>query len=76
MSNHPIFVCLETIPSSRGMISVVELDRKTDDFGHLVNQEITLDGKNYICRGVERFTHSPPYRIGERIGLLLDEKLE
>lgn len=53
-------------------VADVYLDRDTDDFGHLLNHRVTLDGHSgFICRGVERFAHMPPWRRGELVGLLI-----
>lgn len=55
----------------RGTVFVVANDRECYDFAHLLNQEVMIDGTVYLCRGVERFAHLPPWRKGEKIGLLV-----
>jgi hypothetical protein len=61
-----------TIPG-RGRSAITTLDRTTQDFAHLVGQEVIIDGTLYVCRAVERFLHSPPWQAGESIGLLVEE---
>lgn len=60
------------LKARNGRIFVVELDRDTRDFEHLMNKEVEIDGNRYIVRGVERYAHCPPWRAGEHIGLLTD----
>lgn len=55
----------------RGTVFGVANDRECDDFAHLLNQEVMIDGTVYLCRGVEHFSHIPPWRKGEPIGLLV-----
>ena len=41
-----------------------------EDFSHLINKEVEIDGLKYMVVTVETFAHLPPYREGERIGLV------
>ena len=42
------------------------------DFSHLIGQQVQIDGVLCMVRGVERFAHSPPWRAGETISLLVE----
>jgi hypothetical protein len=55
----------------RGWEAAVALDRDTNDFAHLIDQRVTIDGQTYRCTGVNHFGHQPPWRKGERIGLMV-----
>jgi hypothetical protein len=55
----------------RGDVLIVSLDRDTADFSHLLGHDVQIDGKVVRVVGVERFAHSPPWRAGEHIGLLI-----
>ena len=57
-----------------GWEAAVTLDRDTQDFGHLVGQRVHIDGTFYHCIGVNHFGHPPPWRQGERIGLVVKER--
>jgi hypothetical protein len=46
-----------------GRLAYVQLRKASDDFGYLLNQEITLDGNSYICVCVECGQH-PPVEAG------------
>lgn len=41
------------------------------DFTHLVHHTVCIDGSLYKILAVHRFTHCPPWRKGEQIGLLV-----
>lgn len=70
----PTFNVEETIHiANRGTAYVVKLDRETTDFSHLMGKRVLLDGKTFLVSGVERFAHSPPWHVGEKIGLLATE---
>ena len=56
---------------SDGLVTSVFLDRDCDDFDWLKGQRISLDGVDCRVAAVEFFAHSPPWRKGERIGLLV-----
>jgi hypothetical protein len=57
-----------------GWEAAVSLDRDTSDFGHLVDRGVHIDGTFYHCIAVNRFAHPPPWRQGERIGLVVKER--
>ena len=58
--------------TGRGRAAIVELNRTTPDFAHLLGQEALIDGTLYRCRGVERFAHCPPWHKGEKVSLLVE----
>lgn len=63
------------LPKNRGMVFAVTLDRDTENFGHLLGKHVLLDpgmrhGGVFAVSGVERSAHNPPWRKGEKIGLL------
>jgi hypothetical protein len=57
-----------------GWEAAVSLDRDTSDFGHLLGRRVHIDGTSYQCIGVNHFGHRPPFRQGERIGLVVKER--
>jgi hypothetical protein len=57
-----------------GWEAAVLLDRDTSDFVHLVGRLVRIDGTSYQCIGVNHFGHAPPWRRGERIGLMVKER--
>lgn len=61
---------LHNIPG-RGNIITTRLGEDVNDFNHLINKKITINGKQYLCTGVEHSMHGAPYKKGERIGLLI-----
>jgi hypothetical protein len=71
-SVRPVFKALDRykVPDV-GLLVTVELDRDTDDFSHLVGQKIVIDGKLETCFSVERFSHMPPWKQGQRVSLLI-----
>jgi hypothetical protein len=69
---HPTFAALDrTRVRSLGILVSVELDRDTHDFAHLVGQRIIIDGRLETCFSVERLGHASPWKVGERINLLI-----
>jgi hypothetical protein len=68
----PTFTALDRFRSKKaGLLVTVELDRDTDDFGHLVGKKIIVDGKIETCFSVERVPHAPPCKKGEWVSLLI-----
>lgn len=57
--------------SGRGMVFVVKLDRECEDFDFLFDQQVKIDGVAKRVTAVERNAHMPPWKKGERIGLLV-----
>ena len=47
------------------------LDRDTTDFSHLMQRRVLIDGHGYVCIAVNHFRHAPPWRRGERVGLVV-----
>lgn len=73
MEPHPTFSALEWFKLERhGWLALVLLDRTTDDFSHVLHKAVIIDGREYLCRGVERFMHNKPWHEGERIGILIE----
>jgi len=58
--------------TGRGLVFCVKNPKKCDDFKHLRDQEVSIDGKIYIVKGVEFFAHCAPWKRGENIGLLVN----
>jgi len=58
---------------NRGIVFVVKNDTETEDFSHLINRLVIVDGTRYTCIGVERHCHSRPWRKGEQIGILVND---
>ena len=54
-----------------GWEASVSLDRDTSDFSHLLQRRVIIDGHGYVCIAVNRFKHAPPWRRGERVGLVV-----
>jgi hypothetical protein len=68
----PSFTTLDRLRiRNGGLLVTVELDQATEDFAHLIGKRIVIDGKIEICFSVERVPHEPPYKKGDRIGLLI-----
>jgi hypothetical protein len=57
-----------------GWEAAVTLDRDTEDFSHLLQGRVTIDGRPYVCVRVNRFAHAPPWRRGEHIGLVVQTR--
>lgn len=55
---------------------LVDLDRETHDFQHLLGQRIAVDGLLYTCFLVNRFAHTPPWRPGEPLGLIMAPEVQ
>jgi hypothetical protein len=58
----------------RGDIYIVENNRERDNFNDFFDGPIVIDGNEYEVRGIERFCHMPPFREGERIGILVKNR--
>lgn len=57
----------------RGTAFAVANPHECHDFSHLIGQKVKIDDAYFIVRGVERLAHTPPWKKGENIGLLVDE---
>jgi len=55
-------------------IFIVENDERRKNFDDLVGRKVIIDGVKYKCLGVERKLHAPPWVVGEKIGLMVNEK--
>ena len=49
----------------------LDVDRDETQMTELGSSVVEIDGATYRCIGVERFTHSPPWRQGEPISLMI-----
>jgi hypothetical protein len=54
-----------------GTMVVVDLDRDTKDFSHLLGRKIVIDGRMEYCFSLERLAHGAPWKRGERVHLLI-----
>ena len=54
-----------------GTMVLVDLDRDTQDFSHLLGRKIVIDGRMEYCFSVERLAHGAPWKRGERVHLLI-----
>jgi hypothetical protein len=68
------FTSVEPVCSGRGVVYVVANPVECGDFKHLIGKYVRCDGEVRKVLNVERFAHSPPWRAGERICLLLERK--
>jgi hypothetical protein len=66
----PSFTSVDTFTiKGRGVCYVVELDRCTDDFAHLLGKTVVIDGQSFVAAGVERYAIMRHPR-GETISIL------
>jgi hypothetical protein len=77
ISNYPFFISNDKFicrKDERGDYEfAVLLDRETTDFQHLIGKHVIIDDKVYKCIGVNRFSHMPPWRQGEPVGLRVEK---
>ena len=74
--NPPIFESMDRFKVSRGIAFVVNLDRTTYDFEHIIGKEIIIDGDHYIGIGVDRYAHVPPWHVDSPIAILVKETIK
>lgn len=55
----------------RGTLHTTRCPRDLSHHGEFIGQEIILDGKVVVVRGMETFAKATPPRKGEPIGLLI-----
>lgn len=60
----------------RGTVYTVSNPGECSNFTHLIGQEVKIDGTLHKIIGVERNAHSPPWRMGEAIGLFVESVKE
>jgi hypothetical protein len=65
------FKAIEMIRNRNGVTFIVDNPRECNDFLHIVGKVVEIDGERFEVLNVERFAHSPPWRKGEKIGLLV-----
>lgn len=68
-----VFQSIGTVDLPVGRVFLVRNDRDTENFGHLIGSPVIVDGQQFVCARVERYSHAPPWRKGEKIGLLKRE---
>jgi hypothetical protein len=54
-----------------GSLVMVELDRTTSDFSHLIGKKIVIDGRMETCFSVEGLHHPAPFKRGEQVSLVI-----
>ena len=54
-----------------GSLVMVELDRPTSDFAHLIGKKIVIDGRMETCFSVEGLHHPAPFKMGEQVSLVI-----
>lgn len=55
-------------------VFAVENPIECNDFKWIIGQKVIIDTEEFTVIRVERFAHMPPFRKGERIGLMVDQK--
>jgi hypothetical protein len=60
---------------STGWIAHVNCDKDRPRDGESLKGPVIINGKRYICTGVERIEMSEPMRKGESIGLLIEGQI-
>lgn len=63
---------MDVFESQGRKVFVVRNPSECLDFSHLIGQRAKIDGEVCVIIGVERRTHSAPWKKGEPIGLLTD----
>lgn len=61
--------------TGRGFVYTVLLPETVNNFDKLIGKEMYIDNNIRTCIGVERFGHTPPWKKGEPIGILVKEKI-
>ena len=65
----PTFTALDRFRSKRvGLLVTVELDRDTDDFGHLVGKKIVVDGKMENLGAAYTRVITGTWKAGTKVG--------
>ena len=52
-------------------VFTVNNPKECDDFDWLNGQMVAIDNNNYKITGIEIYAHAPPWRKGEKIGLMV-----
>lgn len=60
----PSFKSMDEYTFDGYSVFVVQLDRQTKDFKHIINKSIKIDGKMYKGLGVSTYAIAKPYNIG------------
>lgn len=59
--------------AGRGKCFVIKCPFTCQDFDWLINREVTIDTEKHKIIGVERFMHAPPWSVGEKISVLVED---
>jgi len=65
------FISEENFKVCRGTAYVTTNPSECQNFKHLIGIEVSINGIKHIVIGIESFMHSPPWRSGEKIALLV-----
>lgn len=66
-----IFYSLDKYESKGNTVYTVENPIECSDFSHLIGKNFVIDGTVRTVIGVERYTHLPPWKVGELIGVMV-----
>lgn len=69
----PVFKTIECHSVNENPVALCELPRTYENLRDLIGAEVVLDGRLVECIGVEAFAHMPPFRQGERVGIVYKE---
>lgn len=68
----PCFEAERWIVARNGKSAVVRLTQRVDDIAVFAHREVLIDGCRFTCLRVDAASHSPPFRTGEYIALLVE----
>ena len=68
----PCFEAERWIVALNGKSAIVRLTQRVDDVAVFAHREVLIDGCAYTCLRVDTASHSPPFRAGEYVALLVE----
>ena len=68
----PSFEAERWIVAPNGKSAIVRLTQRVDDIAMFAHREVLIDGCHYTCLRVDAASHSPPFRTGEYIALIVE----
>jgi len=71
-ARNPSFEAERWIVAPNGKSAIVRLTQRVDDVARFAHREVLIDGCLYTCLRVDAASHSPPFRTGEYIALLVE----
>jgi hypothetical protein len=71
-SSEPNYQAERWIIAANGKSAIVRLPHRLDDVRTLVHHDVRIDGCLYKCLRVDTPAHAPPFKVGERIELMVD----